>query len=428
MKLRALALAPLFVAALSAACAAPADEPVEADEGEYTSATSRLLEMSFRGELVTSRSANAEQAVRDQMLFTIGQLNGDVGVGRLDKLTLRDVTSAPAADGLQKVTYRATLPVSLSKDKRTGRWYTLHLPRRVDSAGQEAFFRKYERTCTDPWAHDNDAGIYWYYYRPAQPRCELDAADVLDVRASVKVSAENTTDKYPEYDRIWDDGVLDVVAIYGKVEDGATTHADRGIWSHAHFVNTMKRELPNVKTTPEVLPAMPGIETPDVTLESTLPDGRKIRLTSLLVDNVRQGGAAFERRYTELSGNADLIVYNGHAGLGSNVRALARMGQFKRGKYQIIYMNGCDTFAYVDGYLAESRGRLNPDDPTGTKYMEIITNSMPPNWDSLPNNTMVLVRSLAKLDAPEKYQDILGKFDQSGFQAVTGEEDNTFRP
>jgi hypothetical protein len=53
---------------------------------------------------------------------------------------------------------------------------------------------------------------------------------------------------------------------------------------------------------------------------------------------------------------------------------------------------------------------------------------MPPNWDSLPNNTMSLVRDLIKVEAPVKYTDILSHFDQSGFVTVTGDEDNTFKP
>ncbi len=153
-----------------------------------------------------------------------------------------------------------------------------------------------------------------------------------------------------------------------------------------------------------------------------------MKITSFLVDNIREPWAGFAERYNALSGTADVIAYNGHAGLGQNVRALARMGTFKPGKYQMVYMNGCDTFAYVDGTLAETRARLNADDPTGTKYMEILTNSMPPNWDSLPNNTMSLVRDLMKVEAPVPYTTLLSHFDQSGFVTVTGDEDNKFKP
>jgi len=421
------AFAPLlpFLVYGCAADEAPAGSEA-GEEDEYTSASAKLLEFEFDGE-VTSAGGDAEQTIKDQMLFTIGQLNGEVGVGRLDKLALTNVRST--RDGaLTKTTYHAKLPVSLSKTSRVARSYTLLLPRRADWDGQDAFFRKYEASCTDWAAHDNETGIYWYYYRPKTSGCRLDDGDVVKLRATVRKSPENATNKYPEYDKIWSDGVLDVVAIFGKVEDGTTTESDRGIWSHSQFVSTMRRELPGTTVKPANVPERPGIAFPDVTIESTLPNGKKVRLTSLLVDNVREGGAAFERRYTELSGKADVIVYNGHAGLGQNVRALAKMGTFQPGKYQIVYMNGCDTFAYVDGTLAQTRARLNPDDPTGTKYMEIITNSMPPNWDSLPNNTMSMVRDLMKVEAPVKYVDLLGHFDQSGFVAVTGDEDNTYRP
>jgi hypothetical protein len=416
-----------LVPALANGCAAPTDDAsTETDEGAFTSASAKLLDFEFDGEVFTS-GGSPEQTIKDQMLFTIGQLNGEVGVGRLDKLALSDVRTERQGD-LTRITYHAVLPVALSKTARIAGSYTLLLPRRADWAGQDAFYRTYERRCTDPWAYDLETGIYWYYYRPQRPSCALADEDVVRLTAKVTLSAENTTGKYPEYDRIWDDDVLDVLAIFGKVKDGTTTESDRGIWSHSHFVSTMRRELPNVRVTPAETPERPGIAYPDVTIESTLPNGKRVRLTSLLVDNVREGGPTFEQRYNELSGQADVIVYNGHAGLGQNVRALARMGTFLPGKYQIIYMNGCATFAYVDGHLAETRAALNPDDPTGTKYMEIITNPMPPTWDSLPINTMSMVRDLVKLEAPVDYETLLGNFDQSGFVVVTGEEDNTFQP
>ena len=413
---------------LAYGCAAPtSDDGTDEGEEAFTSASAKLFDFEFDGQ-VTTAGGDPAQTIKDQMLFTIGQLNGKTGVGRLDKLALTNVRTERQGD-LTLVRYHAKLPVSIAKSAKLGRTFTLVLPKRADFAGQDAFFTKYGATsCTDPFAHDNETGIYWYYYRPEQAGCTLADADVVKAKATVRVSPENTTNTYPEYDKIWSDNVLSVVAIFGKVVDGATDDSDRGIWSHGRFVSTMRAELPNAKVTPASTPASPGIANPDVTIESTLASGKKVKITSFLVDNVREGGAAFESRYNALSGDADVIVYNGHAGLGQNVRALAHMGTFKPGKYQIVYMNGCDTFAYVDGTLAETRARLNPSDPTGTKFMEILTNSMPPNWDSLPNNTISLVRDLMKVAAPVKYTDILSHFDQSGFVTVTGDEDNKFKP
>ncbi len=409
-----------------AGCAADAQPTNDVDEAEYTSASARLLDFSFEGE-VTADGVDPERAIREQLQFSVGQLNGDVGVGRLDKIALTDVR-VTRSGGLDLIKYRAKLPVSLSKTTRVGSTYTLKMPRRADEIGQKQFFEKYGATCSDPFAHGNEPGIFWYYYRPKESACTVDAADLVSLRATVKVSAENATDTYPEYDRIWADGVLDIVSIFGKYEDGATTVNDIGVWSHGEFVEATRKALPRPKTTPSNATARPGIESPDVTIESTFPDGRRVRVTSFLIDNIREGGPAFEARYNLLSADADVIAYNGHSGLGQNVRALAQMGKFKAGKYQIVYMNGCDTFAYVDGSLAEIRARLNPSDRKGSKFMEIITNSMPPRWEALPHNTSALLDALVQRDAPKSYLEIMGTFDQSGFVAVTGDEDNTFRP
>ena len=40
-------------------------------------------------------------------------------------------------------------------------------------------------------------------------------------------------------------------------------------------------------------------------------------------------------------------------------------------------MNGCDTYAYIDSALADAHSEVNPDDPDGTKYLDIVANAMP---------------------------------------------------
>ena len=167
---------------------------------------------------------------------------------------------------------------------------------------------------------------------------------------------------------------------------------------------------------------------PDVTFEATLSGGRTIKVVALLVDNVRTAGATFDARYASLSPTADLIAYNGHAGLGSNVRALARKGRWNAGKYFIMFMNGCDTYAYVDGYMAEQRAPLNPDDPTGTKYMDIVVNAMPAFFHADSEATMALINGLLATDAPRTYERIFRDIDRSQIVLVTGEQDNVYQP
>jgi len=410
----------------------PEDPGLDDDKARIASAVATAMDFTFTATLWvpgTVSASGARSYIDEQLLFTIGHLNGNNSVGRLDKVTLTNVKTT-AENGGTLVTYTVKLPVSWGSKTSLPSTYDFILPRDASYSGVEAFTSKYKTSCVDFGAHDVDSGSIWYYYRPRASGCTLADADVVKVQAAAVVSPENTTGKYPEYHKVWEDGALNIVAIFGKYEDGATTSSDSGIAAYAAFVRTMKTELAafGLVTTPAVLPQTVGVATPDITFEATLSPTRKVKVVALLVDNVRTAGAAFDARYTELSTRADLIAYNGHAGLGANVRALSQKGRFVAGQYAIFFMNGCDTYAYVDGSLAQSRARINTDDPTGTKYMEIVTNGMPAFFHSMSGASLALIRGLMKPDAPLTYEQMFKNIDRSQVVMVTGEEDNTFVP
>lgn len=398
---------------------------------KFSSALATLMDFTFEAELSVPGAVSTfstRRYIDAQMLFTIGHLNTDKSVGRLDKIQITNVRTTREGERT-RIQYSVTLPVSWGTTSLPSS-YTFTFPKNVGDAELAQFATDYGHTCVDFGAHDVDAGSMWYYYRPRASGCRLAAEDVVTVTATAVKSTENTTGKYPEYHKVWEDNALRVVAIFGKYEDGATTASDAGIAAYNTFLRAVRRELAayGLVTTPAVVPESPGISVPDVTFTATLADGRTITITALLVDNVRTAGFAFDRRYAELSTRADLIAYNGHAGLGANVRALSTKGEFVRGQYAMFFMNGCDTFAYVDGYLAQERARLNSDDPTGTKYMEIITNAMPAFFSSMSNATLALVKGLVNKDRPLTYQQMFAQVDRSQVIVVTGEEDNVFSP
>src|SRR5690606_21473537 len=203
------------------------------------------------------------------------------------------------------------------------------------------------------------------------------------------------------YHKVWEDDALTVVAIFGKYEDGATTSSDAGIAAYNRFASEMQRMFGDgdLVTVPESVPSNPGIGTADITFRASLADGKSVEIVALLVDNVRTAGPSFDQRYNGLSADADMIFYNGHAGLGANIRALADKGTFAAGKYQIFFMNGCDTFAYVDNRLAEKKAELNEDDPSGTRYLDMVTNVMPSFFHSMPYASSAMIQGLLSYDA-----------------------------
>ncbi len=423
--------APVVLTALVlAGCVTEAAPDTQTDEGAFSSNQATLLDFDFDAELSTDQSWDDKSTIEDQLLYTIGHLNADKAVGRLDNLVLSNIQRTEAA-GKITLKYHAKLPVAWGSKTNLPSTYALALPRDTSSTGLTAFTDKHKHSCVDWGAHEVDTGSMWYYYRPRQNGCDIKDEEIVKTTATAVKSTQNTAKKYPEYHKVWEDNRLEVVAIFGKYEANATTH-DAGIDGFNSFVSMMKRELhaltPTVATTPSNVVDAPGPATADVSFEATLPDGKVVKVTALLVDAITQVPPGFDARYESLTPTADVIAYNGHAGLGQNVRALARKGKWIAKKYQMFFMNGCDTFAYVDGSLAQSHAALNPDDPTGTKYMEFVTNAMPSFFSSMPSASTALMKGLLNYAQPQTYDQIFENIDRSEIVLVTGEEDNVFQP
>lgn len=436
MKRLATFLAAAALAAPVAACVTEDDvydgETVKSDDGKAdSSALAVFVDMEFDGTLLTDSSWNDRKTIEDQLLYTVGHLNGNDAVGRIDRAVVTNVVKTTVGSKTQ-IKYHAKLPVAWRKANPVPNTYDFILPADISGAGQSAFTEKYKHDCVDFGAHDVDSGSMFYYFRPKNSGCNVAAADALRVSATVSPSPIQTTGKFPEYNKIWEDGVLNVVAIFGKYEDGATTTADAGISGYNTFVASMKSELStrSLTTVPASVPTAPGVAAPDIEFNATLADGKKIHVVALLTDNVNTGLSqpAFRARYEALSTKADYIVYNGHAGLGSNVRALAQRGKWVAGQYVVVYMNGCDTFAYIDDALNASHKAINSDDTTGYKYIDIVNNAMPAFFASMSGATMSLFRGFLSYDDPKTYEQMFSRVDSSQLVLVTGEQDNTFTP
>jgi hypothetical protein len=388
-----------------------------------------VLDFEWDGELLTDSSWSPRQTIQDQLLYTIGHLNDVRSVGRLDRLDLTNIKTATEG-GKTKITYHAKMPVAWGSKTNLPTSYEFTLIKDVSYAGQEAFVTKYNPSCVEWGAHDVNTGSMWYYYRPDKSGCTLDAADIVKATCTVTRSTINSTGKYPEYHKVWEDNVLKVVAIFGKYEDGATTASDAGVSAFNEFVRLTKSYLaPFAPTTvPATVPEDPGVRNPDISFTADLGSGKTIEIVALLVDNIGSTTAEFDARYNTLSTRADLIAYNGHAGLGQNVRALARKGHWTAGQYVVVFMNGCDTYAYVDGSLAQTRAAINRDDPEGTKYMEFVVNAMPAYFASDADASMAMIKGLAKREEPKTYEQIFRDVDSSQVVLVTGDNDNVYYP
>jgi hypothetical protein len=400
------------------------DPATAGGDDPFSSARASLMDFEFDGELNSSTGTNLTGLIRGQLMYTLGQLNGEPGVSRLSKLSLSNISST-WNNGLYRVHYHAKLPVAWGDKNHLPSSYTFTLPRRVDASGQAAFTGKYGRTCNDGEPDSVTVANYWFHYRPQG--CSLAPDDVVTMTATAKRSTLNTDRKYPEYHKVWQDGTLRILAVFAKYEVGATSNSDPGIDAYNQFVAAIRAELSGATTTPAQLTDTPGVAVPDITLSAKVAGG-DVSVVALLVDSVPAMTAAQNARYSQLTPGADLILYNGHAGLGANVAALSKKGYFFPDSYQIIFMNGCDTFAYIDDTLQKTRAALNANDPSGSKYLDVVANAMPAYFNALPDDSMALIRGLMNQASPQTYDQMFANIDAQQVVVVTGEEDNVFTP
>ncbi len=441
------------------AVTADATEDIRVDD--LTSHRATLYTLEFDTEGLYSQTPSRDEIVQSQLFYTIGHMNGDKGVGRLDDTQVTNIVgSADAASGRVLAKYHVSMQVAWNNSFLAPKVYAMKLPR--DMTRLDAFARKYGTTCIgwEGGAHTLTQDDLWYYYRTQPklaPNCRLADADVVTIGAKVTRSPDNTSGKFPEYDKVWEDRKLNVVLIFGKYESGnLSAEKDPTINSYTKFHDdavffvsqtgaTYTRQVaaePEITiyptTTANKIPSAPRVRDGLTTLvkyRGTFADGREFNLTTLLVDSLQRTNADFDQRYATLSRDADLIMYVGHAALGGNVRALARKGSFCKNKYQIVFMNGCDTFAYVDGFMAKRKTQVNPEDTAGTKFLDMVTTIQPVVPDDTRAASVSFIKALLDVKNPLTFETIFRTFAPtvSGAQygettVVTGENDNTFNP
>jgi hypothetical protein len=415
-------------------------ENVAAAHERFESADATLFDFEMDGRLVadTSDPAALRSLVHVQLMFAVGQLNGESSVGWYERLEISALSASPLTGSSARydVRYHAKLPVAWG-GAPTMAGYTLVLPIAVGPADQERFTAKYASTCVDPEGGDlnagskPDAGRMFLFYRPQKSGCALAPSDVVKIAATMTRSNDNSAGKYPEYHRIWEDGALDFVAIFGiENEDstsdaGATAFDDFTRRAGAHVASLQSDDTKRTSTRTVV----DGKRR--VHIEATLSGDRAVHVDAILIGQRLDGeSASFDAWYNALSAKADVIYYSGHAAHGANIHSLMTKGTFEPRKYLMWIANGCDSLAYLDRTLAERRAQLNPNDAPGTKYMDVISNVRGPWFREGDETAMRFFRDVVAASgarpAPKTYREILSAIDPEQVIVVTGEEDNEF--
>lgn len=238
-----------------------------------------------------------------------------------------------------------------------------------------------------------------------------------------RASGAAPSGSFPEYAKVWQDGSLNVVAVFGVAGGAATASQDAGIEAYDLFIADLKMAFAGAVTIPTSIPSAPGESgLHDIEFRGALPDDRRIRFNVLFVDSILTATAPFHKRYGSLTTDADVIAYVGRSQNGLPGRVLVERARFVAGQYLVVLVACCHKYG-DPATIAGTRSALNADDPQGTKYMDVVTNVRAPAFVQGRMITTALAFRLLNRDAPASYDQILGED-----WLVTGAEDNTFVP
>lgn len=393
---------------------------------KLNSAHSNLYELDIYNGLIYSTTTNPKTLktqIALQLKFLVGHFNYYSAGPDLQRLEIYAISSKKIKNSI-KVNYKARMTLAWAKNVELPDNLLLYLPER----GTQYFINLFTQTynsgkygeCAES-GHDHvDPNSFFYYYRPLKESCQIKNRDLgtndllVTMNASVLPSSRETSNKKPAYQKIWKDNELTLFIINGKYEKKGLDNSDAGIDA---FEKTYQQFIKKFGVTNTTFDS----SRPFVELLYQLPNQKKIKVRILLVGQMHlptPQEVAIIQKYT---GPSDIVIYNGHAGLGLSSNKLAEIATFQKDRYQIYFLDGCDTFSYLGKRLFERAQKANPG-KKGSEFVDTITNSMPSYFSSGPANNIHIVESM--LAGTDTYYKLLSNLDENQRSVVDGEEDN----
>jgi hypothetical protein len=265
--------------------------------------------------------------------------------------------------------------------------------------------------CATPDSHISlSQSVYWYLWNPDHSGCNADLVQTMTV--TVTEVLPRNPESYPEYDRLWEDGRLDVVVLFGKLDDGDV--ADDYNWE-------------NVKALSDWL-----IQAGFAEAESA-PMGRRFSRTAgeltVVVDiygpDIFHSVADYTRfpNWQKAVSEHEVVMYNGHSVLGTGY---AFEQVVYPDFYQIFQVASCLSYEYYVRPVLAGKG--------GWENVEVISNVEPTYYSE---NLPLVSTLLAKLfhgfenEGRTSWQDIMEavsrRLGHSRF-GVSGARGNCFSP
>jgi hypothetical protein len=265
-------------------------------------------------------------------------------------------------------------------------------------------------SCATPDSHIGlSQSVYWYLWNPNRSGC---SAELQQMTLTVEELMPRNPETYPEYDQLLADNRIDVVVVFGKLDDGAVE--DDYNWQN---VRALAKFLTDA-----------GFQEVE-----NAPLGRRfVKTVGELTESVDIYGpdlfhsvadyTHFNNWQTAVSEH-EVVMYNGHSVLGSGM-AFERVAYPDR--YQIFQVASCLSYEYYVRPILAGKGSW--------ENVDVLSNVQPTYYsENLPLTSTIIARLFAGAEngGAESWQDIMEAVSRRLGHArfgVSGARDNCFTP
>jgi hypothetical protein len=358
-----------------------------------------------------SETQSLQREIRNQLRFLIGNLNSrDAGPNFTLSLKI-EVLNVFKREDFNEVTFKANLLVGWPKNETAPQELFAWVPQRGDQEGIQQFYTKYKAKCG---GHE-EIESFFFYYNPFISGCDVQtqgAEGVSAIKLQLKPRPMQSDEKFPEYQKIWEDGRLTATTVFGN------TISEDSLMGEDLFTQLKTKHGDPVSYALDKNEKFQNIKAEFKVANGVLD----INIIDILDGNAESEGddPAFVKVYNERSSISDYVSYNGHSGLGDNVKAISKLGNFVAKKYQIFNFHGCDTFSYIHPALFDNHAKANPGTPA-SKYLDVVSTVNVGAFGVMAPYNFEFIEAL--LGKTESFSTLLSRM-PVGSPAVIGEEDN----
>lgn len=324
-------------------------------------------------------SSLPETIISNQLKYLFGILNEiDSGIDFPNlKIQVKDLE---VLNDMPEISYQVKGEIAWDSKREIPRTFNFLLPKRGDEAGLTEFLNKYQKNCAKK---PSSLATFWNYFRLHHEGCNLNgsSSDVVELSAHLSEKLIARERYEPNYRQIYDDNVLEITSILTK--DNPLDVYDVSISDFKNLCLYFAKDSTFINQTAN-----------ECHIEG-FKNGQKVKANIFLIDNFNDKPEEFLQKRSPFFSKSDLVTFNGHSGMGVNIDSWIKYYPIPKGKYQVIFLNSCDTYGYFRNEFFNRYKILNQS-RSSSEYVDVILNATPNFFGTFANTNRYLVDLLLK--------------------------------